>query len=313
MKLDELSERFTRINLQDRTQWANQTLNFVRELGNMLVLAKVITLGALARNETRGAHYKPEFPNRDDANWLKTTIASYNGGDIQLAYEAGGHIAAPAARTQIHRVSEINGGANQCGRLQPGCVKVAKRSAKSIAAPAARTAVASVRAMADKTFIVRIKRQQRPDEAVRWEEYELRYRPHMNVIICLRDIAEHPFTRDGNESSPVSYEANCLEEICGACAMLVNGKPRQACTALVDELEKPIRLEPLTKFPLIRDLQVDRSSMFENLKRTKCWIPIDGTYDIGPGPRMSPRNAGSRLSRFRSASPAATAWKFARR
>ena len=88
VKIDELSERFTHINLQDRTQWANQTLNFVRELGNMLVLAKVITLGALARNETRGAHYKPEFPNRDDANWLKTTMASYNGGNIKLEYEA---------------------------------------------------------------------------------------------------------------------------------------------------------------------------------------------------------------------------------
>jgi len=88
VKIDELAERFTHINLQDRTQWANQTLNFVRELGNMIVLAKVITMGALARNETRGAHYKPEFPNRDDANFLKTTIARYNGGDIQLAYEA---------------------------------------------------------------------------------------------------------------------------------------------------------------------------------------------------------------------------------
>jgi succinate dehydrogenase / fumarate reductase flavoprotein subunit len=87
VKLDELSERFTRINLQDRTQWANQTLNFVRELGNMLILARVITLGALARNETRGAHYKPEFPERDDANWLKTTKASYNGGKIILSYE----------------------------------------------------------------------------------------------------------------------------------------------------------------------------------------------------------------------------------
>jgi succinate dehydrogenase / fumarate reductase flavoprotein subunit len=86
-KIDDLADRFTRINLQDRTQWANQTLNFVRELGNMIVLAKVITMGALARNETRGAHYKPEFPNRDDANFLKTTIARYNGGDIQLAYE----------------------------------------------------------------------------------------------------------------------------------------------------------------------------------------------------------------------------------
>jgi succinate dehydrogenase / fumarate reductase flavoprotein subunit len=48
----------------------------------------VITLGALARNETRGAHYKPEFPERDDANWLKTTKASYNGGKIALEYEA---------------------------------------------------------------------------------------------------------------------------------------------------------------------------------------------------------------------------------
>jgi succinate dehydrogenase / fumarate reductase, flavoprotein subunit len=86
-KLDELSERFARINLQDRTQWANQTLNFVRELGNMLILARVITLGALARNETRGAHYKPEFPERDDANWLKTTKARYNGGKIILDYE----------------------------------------------------------------------------------------------------------------------------------------------------------------------------------------------------------------------------------
>jgi len=60
----------------------------VRELGNMLVLAKVITLGAIARNETRGAHYKPEFPNRDDANWLKTTIASWDAGKIKLDYEA---------------------------------------------------------------------------------------------------------------------------------------------------------------------------------------------------------------------------------
>ena len=74
--------------MQDRTQWANQTLNFVRELCNMIILAKVITLGALARNETRGAHYKPEFPNRDDINWLKTTKASYNGGNIKLDYEA---------------------------------------------------------------------------------------------------------------------------------------------------------------------------------------------------------------------------------
>jgi succinate dehydrogenase / fumarate reductase flavoprotein subunit len=87
-KLVELAERFTRVNLSDRTKWSNQTLNFARELGNMLLLARVVTLGALARNESRGAHYKPEFPDRDDANWLKTTRAKYANGEIKLTYEA---------------------------------------------------------------------------------------------------------------------------------------------------------------------------------------------------------------------------------
>src|ERR1700730_2544156 len=150
-----------------------------------------------------------------------------------------------------------------------------------------------------RTFIVRIKRQQRPDEAVRWEEYELRYRPHMNVIQCLRDIAEKPYTREGKESTPGSYDRNSLEEVCAACPMLINGEPRQACSALVDNLAKPIRLEPLTKFPLVRDLVVDRDFMLESLKRTQCWIPIDGTYALGEGPRMSPaiQEEGYPLSR----------------
>lgn len=87
-KLAELAERFSKVNLSDRTMWSNQTLNFARELGNMLLLARVITLGALARNESRGAHYKPEFPERDDANWLKTTRAKYVNGEIKLTYEA---------------------------------------------------------------------------------------------------------------------------------------------------------------------------------------------------------------------------------
>lgn len=76
-KLQELLERYRRINLTDRSQWANQTLQFCRQLDNMLQLARVIALGALQRNESRGAHYKPDFPERDDANWLKTTKAYF--------------------------------------------------------------------------------------------------------------------------------------------------------------------------------------------------------------------------------------------
>jgi len=87
VKLQEFAARFRKVNLSDRTAWSNQTLNFARELENMLILARAITLGALARNESRGAHYKPDFPERDDANWLKTTRASFKDGRIELKYE----------------------------------------------------------------------------------------------------------------------------------------------------------------------------------------------------------------------------------
>jgi succinate dehydrogenase / fumarate reductase flavoprotein subunit len=87
-KLQELLERYKKMNLSDRTKWSNQTLSFARELYNMLILARVITLGALARNESRGAHYKPDFPDRNDADWLKTTRAKWVNGEINLTYEA---------------------------------------------------------------------------------------------------------------------------------------------------------------------------------------------------------------------------------
>jgi succinate dehydrogenase / fumarate reductase, flavoprotein subunit len=86
-KLSDLQARYKKINLSDRTRWSNQTLNFARELENMLILSRVITAGALCRNESRGAHYKPEFPQRDDANWLKTTRAKWVNNDIKLTYE----------------------------------------------------------------------------------------------------------------------------------------------------------------------------------------------------------------------------------
>jgi succinate dehydrogenase / fumarate reductase, flavoprotein subunit len=76
-KLVELLERIQRINLSDRTQWANTTVAFTRQLYNMLQLARVIAQGAAMRDESRGAHYKPDFPERDDKNWMKTTKATF--------------------------------------------------------------------------------------------------------------------------------------------------------------------------------------------------------------------------------------------
>jgi succinate dehydrogenase flavoprotein subunit len=87
-KLLELIDRYRRISINDSNLWATMALPHARHLSNMLELARVITLGALNRNESRGAHYKPDFPNRDDANWLKTTIAEYSGEGPVFSYEA---------------------------------------------------------------------------------------------------------------------------------------------------------------------------------------------------------------------------------
>lgn len=77
-KIVELMERWKNINIGDTSKWSNQGALFTRQLWHMLQLARVITIGALNRNESRGAHYKPDFPERDDANFLKTTMANYN-------------------------------------------------------------------------------------------------------------------------------------------------------------------------------------------------------------------------------------------
>ena len=138
-----------------------------------------------------------------------------------------------------------------------------------------------------KTVILKIKRQENPKASPRWEEFELNWHPGMNVISSLMEIAANPVTRDGKPTTPITYDSNCLEEICGSCAMRINGKAKMACSALVDKLEQPITLEPFSKFPVIRDLAVDRSVLFENLKAVKAWVPVDGTYDLGSGPRMT--------------------------
>ncbi|RNA70259.1 succinate dehydrogenase iron-sulfur subunit [Alteribacter keqinensis] len=140
--------------------------------------------------------------------------------------------------------------------------------------------------MSEKMIHLIITRQKDGEGGSYKEEFKLPYRENMNVISALMEIRRNPVNANGEETTAVSWEASCLEEVCGACSMVINGKPRQSCTALVDQLEQPIRLEPMKTFPVVRDLVVDRSRMFDSLKRVKAWVPIDGTYDLGPGPRM---------------------------
>lgn len=141
-------------------------------------------------------------------------------------------------------------------------------------------------------FEVRVLRQDRPGEASYWQTFVLEREPELNVTGVLQRIAAQPKTARGEHVAPVAYDANCLEEVCGACTMLINGRVRQACSALVDRLladgEQAIELRPMSKFPVVRDLVVDRRRLFRALEKLQCWIPVDGYFDRGPGPRQSP-------------------------
>lgn len=127
-----------------------------------------------------------------------------------------------------------------------------------------------------------------------WEEFELELVPYANVISSLMEIEKRPINRKGERVDPIVWEQGCLEEVCGSCSMLINSVPRQACTALIETIiketnNKVITLAPMTKFPLVRDLIVDRSLMFDNLKKVHAWIDTDLSFDRGPGPTYSPK------------------------
>jgi succinate dehydrogenase / fumarate reductase iron-sulfur subunit len=141
---------------------------------------------------------------------------------------------------------------------------------------------------------IRILRQDSPGQQPRWERHKVPYEANLNIISVLQKIAAQATTEEGKKTTPVAWDCNCLEEVCGACTMLVNGRTRQACSTLVDRIldDQPgeIELRPMSKFPVLRDLCVDRGRMFRTLEKVKAWIGVDDYSDRGPGPRESPES-----------------------
>lgn len=147
---------------------------------------------------------------------------------------------------------------------------------------------------AARTFKVRVQRQENAHSGTHWETFELTAEEGMNITTVLQRIAADPVTTEHHHTTPVAFDCCCLEEVCGACTMVINGKVRQGCSALVENLLKEaptseIELRPMTKFPVVRDLVVNRKKMFEALKKVKAWVNVDGYHDLGPGPRISPQ------------------------
>jgi succinate dehydrogenase / fumarate reductase iron-sulfur subunit len=150
----------------------------------------------------------------------------------------------------------------------------------------------------NRTVRFRIRRCDGPGKPSRWETFDVPVAHGANVISCLQRIAANPVTSDGTRTTPPVWDSGCLEEVCGACTMIINGRVRQSCSCLIDN-EAPndgdeITLEPMTKFPVVRDLWVDRQRLFNGLKKTRAWVPIDGTFSRGPGLRETPARAQER-------------------
>ncbi|MDB2614424.1 succinate dehydrogenase iron-sulfur subunit [Chlamydiales bacterium] len=123
-----------------------------------------------------------------------------------------------------------------------------------------------------------------------WEDFELVMRPSENIISALMEIQKNPINKEGKKVTPIVWEQGCLEEVCGSCSMLVNGRPMQACVGLIHHLldkDNRITIAPLSKFPLVRDLICDRQVMFDSLKKVRAYVDVDKCIDRGPGRKVS--------------------------
>jgi succinate dehydrogenase / fumarate reductase, iron-sulfur subunit len=151
------------------------------------------------------------------------------------------------------------------------------------------------------SFRLKIQRRDRTDSSAYWEVFELPYRRNLNVISALMEVRKNPVTVEGKATTPPVWDMSCLEQVCGICTMVINGRVRQSCSALIDDMlletgGDTVTLEPMSKFPTVRDLKVDRSRMFDHLKQVQAWIELDGTYDLGPGPQLSNEVAQERYA-----------------
>lgn len=137
-----------------------------------------------------------------------------------------------------------------------------------------------------KRVYLKVRRQDTPEGLSYWEEFRVLYEPDMTVVDLLKGVQRDPVTADGLPTSPVAWECSCDSGSCGACAMVINGRARLACDILVENLSEPVVLEPMTTFPVVRDLVVDRKSMSDRLKDLDAWSELDGIRD-GAVPAMT--------------------------
>ena len=123
--------------------------------------------------------------------------------------------------------------------------------------------------------VIRIKRQSGKDAQPYWQEFAYDGDGNVTVAAALNTVnARIPLTDiTGKETDVISWECGCMIRKCGACAMRIDGIPRLACSTFLSSIKKKvITLEPLSKFPVVKDLIVDRSVIFNSMKKMAVWL-----------------------------------------
>lgn len=130
-------------------------------------------------------------------------------------------------------------------------------------------------------YILTVLRRERNAKKSQWQSFEYEAQNESDTIasaLTVFNMQEVLYDISGNEARKIEWECSCLQKKCGACAMIIDGKPRLACEAKLSEVKNgKIKIEPLRKFPVVCDLIVDRSILFENLKTLKLWLSSDAS------------------------------------
>ena len=124
-------------------------------------------------------------------------------------------------------------------------------------------------------MIVKIKRQESPESAAYWQSFTYDGPAHVAVsaVLDALNYTDDLFDVDGKPATRIRWECSCMQAVCGGCAMVINGVPALACATFADEVRgKELVLEPLSKFPVLSDLVVDRSIIYENLIRANAYL-----------------------------------------
>lgn len=124
-------------------------------------------------------------------------------------------------------------------------------------------------------LLVKIKRQASPESQATWEHYQVPYQRGMSVIALLKTIQAKPVDIKQRATLPVCWTSNCQEGVCGSCSMGINGFPRLACRTLIQDSGKPLELTPLSKFPVVKDLVVDRGVTIHAAIASQAWREVD--------------------------------------